>query len=463
MPDKEQRSGESLQLHEKLQRKDAEWAKQLSEQEESARKKDLEWAARFNEQEDAVKKNAEWAQRYSDLNEEHRILKKRMLEMSRSLRGDMWQDRREKEQMAMQLEDQRSGMLILLEKNHQQSNELLTWQTAKDDMAAQLEVVNRVSNRVWKGVGQESEATVDCFWKQPELEDQVHNSQDESKQQKQLIQSILAREQQALERLTMKAEDYLSKAWEYHDFGITDRSTILRQSDLQCSRNILDQILTRVARKEEVARWQAIEVERDQVRKSLHEHHLLLAQKNAVIDVLERNLKDLQETSHQFQVLSLQPLQAPGDSHSHEGKDLTLQRKDSKLPQRDEMKAMMHSFLQQLLKGQTTTLVQEGGGTAQCTLSISKDIKVLAVKHAYQTYFIPISEIQQVIAGKDLPPNVWTSTPLSDKTVCILFGPSPDEQHCCCFREESHENRDKLANGLKVLRLSMLGAATRTA
>merc|ERR1719161_1814996 len=99
-------------------------------------------------------------------------------------------------------------------------------------------------------------------------------------------------------------------------------------------------------------------------------------------------------------------------------------------------------------------LVTEGGGSMPCTLSIVKDLSSLSLQAMYKTYNIPMPEIQHVIAGKDIPPNVWTSTPVDDNSVTILFGPTTEEQHTCCFRVETIEERDKFVNSMKVLRLS---------
>ena len=66
-----------------------------------------------------------------------------------------------------------------------------------------------------------------------------------------------------------------------------------------------------------------------------------------------------------------------------------------------------------------------------------------------------MAEIMHIILGSNLPPEVWLSTPVDERTVTIIFGPSPNEQHTCCIREESMENRNNFAAGLKVLLLAL--------
>ena len=83
-------------------------------------------------------------------------------------------------------------------------------------------------------------------------------------------------------------------------------------------------------------------------------------------------------------------------------------------------------------------------------------MKFLTIKAGTDTFKIPVPEIQQVVAGKDLPANVWTSTPVDDNTVTIVFGPSTDEQHTAAFREDTIDERDRFVNSMKVLRLAMV-------
>merc|ERR1712139_750096 len=98
-------------------------------------------------------------------------------------------------------------------------------------------------------------------------------------------------------------------------------------------------------------------------------------------------------------------------------------------------------------------------------LSITKDLKFLTLHfltddsrtRAHQsTCSIPMAEIQQVFAGKCLSPQIWTSTPVDDNIVTIIFGPSAEEQHTAAFRVDTIDESDTFVNCIKTMRLAMV-------
>merc|ERR1712193_27191 len=176
--------------------------------------------------------------------------------------------------------------------------------------------------------------------------------------------------------------------------------------------------------------------------------------------VMENQLRSAQEALVQsenqvqkLQVFCLQPQMPPAAAATGGGGHGDRPKK----PEEQDLKGLMRGFLQELLKGKKMKLQTEGGGPPTPTiLSITKDLKFLTLKAGTDTFKIPMAEIQQVVPGKDLPANVWTSTPVDENTVTIVFGPSTDEQHTAAFREDTIEERDKFVNSMKVLRLAMV-------
>jgi hypothetical protein len=377
-------------------------------------------------------------------------------------------------------------MIMLLDEKHEREEELMTlrsmamvnatqttevWRTATEAWATQKSKLEQRSQSELEAmkIQYEEKFTNDSYRKQLELQHHLHEFEKESSHQKDLIKGLLEeqadtllREQQMKERLTMKAEDYLSKAYEYKDFWLERQ----RPTDQVVSRAVLDDNYSNLARKEELAKWDAIEADRDQawaailtLQATVDENNWKqsvmtkeMQEKNAVLDKTQDELKKLK-------VFSLQPQTAAGkmipvQSNSGGNTSSAPRGKDK------DLKGLMRDFLQELLKGKEMRLVTEGGGSMPARLTIKKDLKTLLLQAVDKMFSIPVSEIQQVISGKELPPTVWTSTPVDEHSITILFGPSVDEQHTCCFRELEAEKREKFVNSMKVLLLSTVTGET---
>jgi len=194
---------------------------------------------------------------------------------------------------------------------------------------------------------------------------------------------------------------------------------------------------------------EVLQKENDKVIQDVHDKAVKIAQLESQLGSTREALAQAENEVQKLQVFCLQP-DAAGLGGSRGSKS-------SKKPEEGDLKGLMRSFLQELLKGKKMKLQAEGGGPPTPTiLGITKDLKFLSLKAGNDTFKIPMAEIQQVIPGKDLPANVWTSTPVDENTVTIVFGPSTDEQHTAAFREDTIDERDKFVNSMKVLRLAMV-------
>merc|ERR1719161_2844977 len=132
-----------------------------------------------------------------------------------------------------------------------------------------------------------------------------------------------------------------------------------------------------------------------------------------------------------------------------------------------DAKRIMRDFIRELHKGKTMKLVIDGGGLVSSTMSVPKDLSCLSLQAEHKTHNIPMGEIQQILAGTNISHHLGTSSPIEeeesksnqkspieDLAVTIVFGPSVEDQHICCFMESSIEARDRFVNSLKVLKLS---------
>jgi len=227
------------------------------------------------------------------------------------------------------------------------------------------------------------------------------------------------------------------------------------------SRDAMGTVMKKIAIKENTDEIVALTKHSQELQQKVDEQQQDLNLKGGRIAVLENQLRSTQDalvqSEHQvqkLQVFCLQP-QLPTSDSATTGDGGRPGR--PKKPEEQDLKGLMRGFLQELLKGKKMKLQTEGGGPPTPTLlSITKDLKFLTLKAGTDTFKIPMAEIQQVVPGKDLPANVWTSTPVDENTVTIVFGPSTDEQHTAAFREDTIEERDKFVNSMKVLRLAMV-------
>eukprot|EP00746_Dinoflagellata_sp_MGD_P164138 gnl/MRDRNA2_/MRDRNA2_92605_c0_seq1.p1 gnl/MRDRNA2_/MRDRNA2_92605_c0~~gnl/MRDRNA2_/MRDRNA2_92605_c0_seq1.p1 ORF type:complete len:1882 (+),score=562.47 gnl/MRDRNA2_/MRDRNA2_92605_c0_seq1:153-5798(+) len=466
--------------------KESQWAKDLSDQLAALKTKDYEWSERLAGKEAEVKKkDAEWMKRLNDVKEERAVLQRKLMDLSGSIRNEIGYDRMMKEQTGMLIEDQQSHMLALWETNQQQAEELQTlrshamvsttqttevWRTANSAIEAQRE---KFEKKVVEAVEATKKQYEDKFedghyQKELALHRDIHELEAESTEQKQLIKSLLEEQADTLlrerlnhERLAMKAEDYLSKAWEYQDYGYVprffDRGTAL----CGIARTLVNDTYQLISHKQSTTYARLLEKDRDMFKKESED---IYSKCKYRIEILEHDLSETKESLQKceeerkkLKVFSLQPTTASGRPAAAEGAGGASASATTRSIKNKDLKGLMRDFLQELLKGKKMRLVTEGGGSMPCTLSIAKDLTALSLQAMYKTYNIPMSEIQHVISGKDVPPNVWTSTPVDDNSVTILFGPSTEEQHTCCFRVETIEERDKFVNSMRVLRLSTVG------
>lgn len=389
------------------------------------------------------------------------MLQKRLTQLSGSIRNEMEHERIQKERTGMMLEDQRSHLLALHQANVYQADELVSLRSMAIISTTQREKLEtQAQDRVEATRKHVKEVS------QLGMQQEVKELEAEVAKHKEIIKSLMEEQAETLvrerldhERLAMKAEDYLSKAWEFQDYGPRLR---LGQHNPVIARHLVNDLYKNISGKQEVNHWKTIARERDGLKRVLQVQHEQLQHHKTRLEPLEQELVQLKEAlqkseeeKKKLKVFSLQPtLAGQPATHGSGGKGSSAPSGD-----KTELKAQMSDFLKELLKGKKLKLVTEGGGTMPCTLSIAKTLTTLSLQAMYKTYNIPMSEIQHVIAGKDKPPDVWTSTPMDDLSVTILFGPAMDEQHTICFRVDSTQERDRFVNSLKVLRLSAEGQA----
>jgi len=430
------------------------------------------------EQEVAFKQESStFNKQLNDLKEERAVLKKKLAEMSTTIRGEIGQDRLLKEQTRMQLEEFRTRTAVLFEENRLQEEELTSlrskvlvsatettwmWRTANEAMAAQrerLEKQNAESLQATKR-GFEQQLADRTLRQQRELEGKIYDLEDECAHQKQVIKSLLEEQAETIaedmlnyDRSQMGAEDQMSRCWWYmqrHDENVEQRERLEHEIE---AKKQMDAVVTKVATKENASQLDTVTQERDELKAAYDSMRLDISSKGVRFAQMENELRQAQEALQvkeaevqKLQVFCLQPSMpqpVPG--------------KKSSKPEEQDLKGLMRGFLQELLKGKKMKLQTEGGGPPTPTiLSITKDLKFLTMKVGNENYKIPMAQIQQVVPGKDLPANVWTSTPVDDNTVTIVFGPSTDDQHTAAFREDTIEDRDKFVNSMKVLRLAMV-------
>merc|ERR1719160_1985419 len=411
------------------------------------------------------------------------VLKKKLAEMSSTIRGEIGQDRLVKEQTRMQLEEFRTRAAMLFEENQTQLEELTSlrskvlvsatettwmWRTANEAMAAQrerLEKQNKESLQATKK-GFEQQLADRTLRQQRELEGKIYDLEDENSHQKMVIKSLLeeqadtiAEEALVYERTQMAAEDHMSKAWMLTEKLVESDDLRQRMETMFASHETMHGVMKSISVKESADHLEALTKAAEDLQRKCDEQQQEVNLNAGKIAVLENQLRATKEALVQsenqvqkLQVFCLQPQMPPATGGSGAGG-----RGGPKKPEEQDLKGLMKGFLQELLKGKKMKLQTEGGGPPTPTiLSITKDLKFLTLKAGTETFKIPMDEIQQIVPGKDLPADVWTSTPVDENTVTIVFGPSTDEQHTAAFREDTIEERDKFVNSLKVLRLAMV-------
>jgi len=103
--------------------------------------------------------------------------------------------------------------------------------------------------------------------------------------------------------------------------------------------------------------------------------------------------------------------------------------------QKQQAKVVVKDFVKAMVKGRKMSVMTQSGAVKTCTVSLSRNLDALRLKVNAQTRNVPLKDIEDIHAGKELE---GIQTPLDDLCATLMLA----SQDCITFRLKDMDDRD---------------------